>query len=137
MTGPARSERTTSRLSTAFDGIRARHRRRRLQATLAALEEHQLVDLGIARGEIPAYARAAAFAPRLLSAMLARLELDPGGAGCTSRLRDELLRSCRACPNTAMCKRWVVSRGRREGYRAFCPNATLFDRLPRRRAVDP
>lgn len=113
-----------SQLSIAMGKLQAWRKRARIEAALASLEDFQLDDLGIMRADIPAYARAAAGAPRLMQGMLQRLHLEPG-----AQERRDLLRTCRTCPNVAACERWLARGEPAEGYRRFCPNATLLDRL--------
>lgn len=128
-------------VSAAVQRLRAWRARFALEAILSGLEDHQLDDLGITRAEIPAYARASPFALRLLNAMLARLEIAPEWVRPRSHAHDELLRACRVCPNVAVCRRWLATCTPPDGYRAFCPNATLLDKLARtsggRHASDP
>ena len=119
------------RISAAIEGIREWRKRFALEKTLSGLVKWQLDDLGIARGEIPAYARAAIPAPRHLSAMLTRLGIALDDVRPRSPAYDELLRDCRVCLNVAVCRRWLATGNPSDGYRAFCPNAARFDWLPR------
>ena len=41
-------------------------------------------------------------------------------------------KSCPECPSVASCRTWIAS-GRVHGYRDFCPNAALVERLAERR----
>jgi uncharacterized protein YjiS (DUF1127 family) len=102
-----------------------------LVTTLSALADYQLDDLGMRRDEIQAYARAAPHAPRLLGAMLEELEIAREWVEPRSQAYDELLKNCSVCPEIAACRRWLLSCGRPDGYRAFCPNVALLDKLPR------
>lgn len=120
------------RLLAQLQKLQAWRKRIGLETTLSGLEDFQLDDLGIARGEISAYARAASSAPRLLNAMLEELELTLDSVGPRSRVRGQLLKGCRVCPNVAACERWLPTREPPEGYHVFCPNVALLDRLPRR-----
>lgn len=114
---------------------RRRFLRRRiaLERTLSALEDHQLDDLGIARGEVAAYSRAAPHASRRLAGMLRRLAVATEIMSARSQTKRALLKTCRSCPSSAACDRWLGRPGPVEGYRAFCPNVALLAALPRRR----
>jgi len=118
-------------VSAAAQWFRAWRARFALEAVLSGLEDHQLDDLGITRADIPAYARASPFAPRLLAAMLARLGIAPEWVRPQSHAHDQLLRACRVCPDVAACRRWLAKCEPPDGYRAFCPNAALLDKLAR------
>lgn len=123
-------------VSAAVQRLRAWRARFALETVLSGLEDHQLDDLGIARADIPAYAKASPFAQRLLNAMLARLEIAPEWVRPRSHAHGELLRVCRVCPNVAACRRWLATCTPPDGYRAFCPNARLLDKLARVRTAD-
>lgn len=120
------------RLFAQLQKVRAWRKRIGLEKTLSGLEDFQLDDLGIARGEISAYARAAPSAPRLLSAMLEELGLTAGSVDPRSQVYGQLLKSCRICPNVATCERWLRTCEPPERYRAFCLNVARLDTLPRR-----
>lgn len=120
------------RFSAALDRIRTWRNRRRLGATLGLLEDYQLEDIGIRRGNVRDYARAGPDASRLLRRMLALrgIELDDALTG--SRDWDALLASCRTCPATAACGRWIHDRDLPDGDREFCPNSAALAGLMRR-----
>ena len=70
--------------------------------------------------------------PELLGAMVVALDVDldalagPWG-GVMVR---QLARRCVACSATAECRRWLGGACRETaGYRSFCPNAGLLERL--------
>src|SRR5690606_23265611 len=111
-------------------GLRSRIR---LENTLSSLTDHQLFDLGLSRGEIPAYAKAVPRAEQRLGRMLQRQEIASEYVEPGSPARSALLKTCRTCPNILACDRWLRTARPADGYRAFCPNAKHFDALPRRR----
>lgn len=53
--------------------------------------------------------------------------------GCDLRLGpmdiSALTQECRVCGSWKTCRRWLDSGGSGTGYRDFCPNAEVFDRL--------
>lgn len=119
------------RFST-LDRIRTWRNRRRLGATLGSLQDYQLEDIGIRRGSVRDYVRAAPDAPRLLRRMLALRGIELDDAPARSRDWDALLASCRTCPVTAACGRWAHDRDLPDGDRAFCPNSATLAGLMRR-----
>lgn len=121
------------RLSLPLTRLRSWRRQRGLESTLSVLGDRQLEDLGITRGEIPAYARAAPHASRLLGCMLQKLDVLPEATVRRPDIYYALLRSCRTCPNVAECERWIAAGSPSCAYRRFCPNAALIDTLPRSR----
>ena len=125
------------RVSASMRKVRGWRKQAALEATLADLEDYQLDDLGITRSEIPAYAKASLRARQQMTAMLDRLEIAPEWARPGSLACGELLRGCRICPNVAACEKWLLSADPAQGYRSFCPNAALLDKLPRRSALKP
>ena len=72
---------------------------------------------------------------RLMPAMFARLGIDAEGGDVTDAglAMWEAGQSCVLCGSVGRCERWLADGGDTYGYRAFCPNAGIFDRLPRRR----
>ncbi len=65
------------------------------------------------------------------SQMLARIGLGTADAPLARSTRDDLYATCAACLNREPCRRWLASDQTAEGYQAFCPNASMFDRLLR------
>lgn len=119
-------------VSAPFRSFRDLRSRIRLENTLSSLGDHQLVDLGLSRGEIPAYARGVAQAEQRLSRMLQRQEVAPEFVMHGSGTRGALLKVCRTCPNILACDRWFRTHKPAGEYRAFCPNAEELDALPHR-----
>ena len=113
----------------AAAGLKARRRRAAIEATLAGMEDRQLDDLGIRRGEIRAYAAAAPLAPGLVVQMLAARRPDVKWRRLRPMDRDRLLTECRVCPSATACRRWFTGRAGPGGAFFFCPNAALMDRL--------
>ncbi len=62
-------------------------------------------------------------------AMLAHLELDTKSAPLSPATRVDLFLHCLECDNRRACKSWLTCSHDRFGYRRFCPNAALFERL--------
>jgi uncharacterized protein YjiS (DUF1127 family) len=119
-------------LSAPLQSIRDLRSRIRLEAALFRLGDHQLDDLGLSRGEIPAYAKAVPRAAQRLSGMLQGLGIATELVDPESPAGGALLKVCRTCPNIIACDGWLQAGGPAEGHRAFCPNAEQFDALPHR-----
>lgn len=62
-------------------------------------------------------------------AMLARLKLDTKSAPLSSATRVDLFLHCLECDKRTACKNWLACSSDCFGYRAFCPNAPMFQRL--------
>jgi hypothetical protein len=70
--------------------------------------------------------------PELLGAMMVALEIDLGALAepWSGVMVRHLARRCLACPATGDCRRWLGGACHGSlGYRAFCPNAGLLERL--------
>lgn len=69
----------------------------------------------------------------LMCRMMERLGIDVvAGAGLArGTILASAARRCFFCPHAARCRAWLDSGAGDEGHRAFCPNADLFDGLPR------
>lgn len=69
-------------------------------------------------------------APAGLGEMLARQGLDWGRLAAVGSIGEVsvALERCAECAAKARCAQWLAS-GEREGYDAFCPNATFFQRV--------
>jgi hypothetical protein len=65
--------------------------------------------------------------PNLLFAMAERLDVDLAVVESDAQLA-ALQAACRSCGAHARCRLWAQSADP-DGYRAFCPNADIFDRL--------
>jgi len=72
-------------------------------------------------------------------AVLTRLGLDTRDAPLPPTTRVDLFLHCQECDRRANCRHWLAGTGNPLGYRQFCPNAPMFERLlciRRRRGVD-
>jgi hypothetical protein len=47
---------------------------------------------------------------------------------------EDARRACRCCASWKQCRRWLRDGGPGDGYKEFCPNAALLDRLAVRSA---
>ncbi len=76
----------------------------------------------------------------LLPAVMERLDIDTEGVLDTDAGLEMWTgwQSCVSCASAGRCTKWIEddSGNDPEGYRGFCPNAGLLDRLPRRRSSD-
>lgn len=74
----------------------------------------------------------------LLPAVMERLDIDTEGALDTDAGLEMWTgwQSCVSCAEAGRCAKWIEDDSDPEGYRGFCPNAGLLDRLPRRRSSD-
>lgn len=105
--------------------------RNALERELAALDDHQLADLGINREQIPALVSAYPESTELLTRMLARLGITEAEIARNPGLRHELEHSCTHCFVRRECRRYLKlpTDQNVEGYRKFCPNAAELDKL--------
>jgi hypothetical protein len=107
--------------------------RRALRRELADLEasgglDATLEDLRLARWQLPQVVAGYPAAPRSLSRMLARLEIDRGAMSDTAW--HDMMWSCTTCSARQQCNAWLAS-GRHDGYASFCPNAAVLGDLTR------
>lgn len=69
----------------------------------------------------------------LMGAMMAAVGAEPDTLG--PQALDRALRvaigRCLGCRNAGRCQLWLGGEGDRAAYRAFCPNATLFEGMRR------
>lgn len=91
-----------------------------------------LEAIGVTRVQLDAFAVSPLASAELLIGMMAHAGVgdadihDEAGASGDPELR------CRACDNWRQCRRWLQRGANDDGYRAFCPNAALLDRLRER-----
>lgn len=127
------AERIARGLSTAVgstvDAIEAQRRRCTLQRQLNALDDRSIVDIGIAREQIPAITSAYPDAPQLLRRMMDRIGVAPEPLLRDAGMRRDLAWTCVACACRSQCRRWLNAPMPADAYRAFCANADGLDRL--------
>ena len=96
----------------------------RLRRELASIDDTTRSELRLHTDtDVTALIRNARGRPDRMRRMLARLRLDEHPALANLGFRRDLERTCALCPVARTCERWLAS-GDREGYGAFCPNAT-------------
>ncbi len=61
--------------------------------------------------------------------MLARVGLDSDAAPLKAAARLELYLNCIDCSRRQSCRQWLAADREDGGYKDFCPNAEMFDRL--------
>lgn len=120
---------TSRYLHKAAQAVAVWRERAELERELMSLDDAGLADLGLARGQIRNLVSAHPAAAMQLDDMLERLGLSKKGGPVDHLLRDDLYRTCVMCTERARCRDWLASPRRDEGYRAFCPNRWVFDRL--------
>lgn len=123
------------RLATSRDDARLRadldHELRCLEQ--AGELDGSLANLGLARPAIPALLQRYPGSARRYAAMTRRVGIGAERASSARTGFTALFgprRRCLFCSESRRCERWLAS-GAREGYRAFCPNADVFDRMKR------
>ena len=85
-----------------------------------------LNDMGISRAGMDKVIRGFPEAGRLRPAMMKRVGVDFDKL--YPRTRYEIGRTCTVCPSHRRCRRWLANaQPKSMEYRAFCPNAELFD----------
>ncbi|WP_282606297.1 DUF6455 family protein [Pelagibius sp. Alg239-R121] len=112
-------------------GFAARRRLRQMRELnqLSKMDAQQFADMGVCRTDLTAIAGGASDAKERLEAMAKKLGIP------AARLNEEhwravdMARSCAACRERKLCRKWQAGEGSRESYRFFCPNATAFDEL--------
>lgn len=67
----------------------------------------------------------------LLKRMIERIGVDENRGPLVSAILWQAEWSCLDCVNAAECEAWTGDVVEDDAYREFCPNAALFDRLPR------
>jgi len=102
-----------------------------LRAQMADLDrrgglDNVLTDLGISRPALESIIRGYPESGRLLPAMAKRLGLDI--TKLDPRWRYNIQRNCAECQSQGRCRHWLATASAESTeYRAFCPNAELFD----------
>ena len=71
---------------------------------------------------------------KLLKRMVDRIGVDESRGVLVEMLLRGAEGSCMACKRAGRCRRWLDSSAADTGYHKFCPNAALFDVLPRKRS---
>lgn len=67
----------------------------------------------------------------LLNGMVDRIGLDESQGPLVQAILCEAEWTCVTCLDSERCRAWLDSGARDEAYREFCPNAALFEHLPR------
>lgn len=108
-------------------------KRAALRAEIADLDRRGgldtvLADIGVTRAELAQMIAGYPVAGRLLPAMARRLGLDI--ATLDPRSRSALERGCASCRSRRRCRHWLDDPAADSaGYRNFCANMELFERL--------
>lgn len=109
-----------------------RRERRCLAREFEDLADHDrarvLADAGLEPGELRALIAHAPASTDLMARMIGRLEVEARLRGDRAAL-GEVRRNCALCAAQRCCRRWLDRGADSAGYRAFCPNAGIFDRL--------
>jgi hypothetical protein len=97
-----------------------------------------LVELtGATREQLRATELAPLAAFELLHRMMARLGIDAGDTASDVDALAEAQWRCRLCGNWRKCRHWLEGETADAGYRDFCGNAALLDRMRTRLRVVP
>ena len=99
---------------------------------LAALDDRQLEDIGIQRGELMLVVAGAADASERIGIMASRLGIEPEALEARKPLLNEMTKRCAACRTKLLCAWWLAEGGGDDAFREFCPNAGRFVELRRR-----
>lgn len=86
-----------------------------------------LEAVGATREELQAWAISPLRAESLLDGMMARVGVRP--EQISALVIEDVRKACRCCASWKQCRRWQRDGGTADGYREFCPNATLLDHL--------
>ncbi len=106
--------------------------RSRDHAELAALDDRQLEDIGIERGELVLVVAGAADAPERVGMMASRLGIEAEVLEARKPLLNAMTKRCAACRTKLICAWWLAEGGEEDAFREFCPNAGRFVELRRR-----
>jgi len=95
--------------------------------SLRPMDDDGLVKLGLRRDQIARLRNTPAAEAGELSSMMARIGVDAQEASLPVRI--DLHLNCTECTGRRLCTRWLASGHDGAGYRVFCPNNRLLDRL--------
>lgn len=91
--------------------------------------EALLEAVGATREELQAWAISPLTSAKLLERMMARVGVRADEIPVLAI--EDARHACRCCASWKQCRRWLRDGGPGESYKAFCPNASLLDRLAR------
>src|SRR5262249_55528335 len=94
---------------------------------LRPMDDDGLVKLGLRPDQIARLRNTHAAEVGELSGMMARIGVDAQEASLPVRI--DLHLNCAECTERRLCTRWLASGDDGTGYRVFCPNERLLDRL--------
>lgn len=71
--------------------------------------------------------------PPLMTRMMSCLGIDAGQAEAQTSgfALARVARTCNVCPRKAECAAWLAESPGDDAHWSFCPNADLFERMPR------
>lgn len=98
---------------------------------LSGLDDRQLDDIGIERGELMLVVAGAAEAPERVGMMACRLGIEAEALEARKPLLNEMTKRCAACRTKLICAWWLAEGGDEDAFREFCPNAGRFVELHR------
>ena len=94
-----------------------------------------LEAVGLTRNQLRAFEISPLASAELLSGMLERIGLAGIDIRREATASEAPELRCRACGEWSQCRRWLESGAKDDGYREFCPNAALLDRLRARQPL--
>lgn len=93
-----------------------------------------LEAVGLTRDQLRMFELSPLASAELLSNMLERIGLGGIDIRSEASASEAPELRCRACGEWRQCRRWLEGGAQDDGYREFCPNAALLDRLRARQA---
>ncbi|MEE9300261.1 MAG: DUF6455 family protein [Alphaproteobacteria bacterium] len=93
--------------------------------------DRALADIGLTRNDLSSLLKGCPIARQMFPRMMERIGVDTERAWRDPKFMGRIELACRACSVRRHCQRWLRSDEPAAGYRAFCPNASEFDRLLR------
>ena len=93
--------------------------------------DRALADIGLTRNDLSSLLKGCPIARQMIPTMMERIGVDTERAWRDPKVMGWIELTCRSCPVRRHCQRWLRSDEPAVGYRAFCPNASEFDRLLR------
>jgi hypothetical protein len=104
--------------------------RRRTDRRLANLDDALLTtDCNLRAEQVPRLVETYPYGIDEFDHMLVSLGLDTKSAPLKASMRVDLYSTCVGCSQRQRCQQWLDQGTGDGGYRFFCPNAHMFDRL--------
>ena len=98
-------------------------------SALALQDDASLATLGLRRDQVAHLRIVGPADVGEVGRMLVHVGLDPEEVSLPLPVRVDLHLTCAGCTERPRCLRWFAAGEADDGYRMFCPNAPMFDRM--------